>query len=138
MIKEANETNTIALATMLKDMMDEVFVGKSASCLSVYVTYIEEALNSSTKWLFIDTDNRGFFMVVNDTETITPLLHRYFATKVYIKPEHRKSRLLAEFYDTLYDRFDEVVGVTEIGSEHIAVLEKRQERIANVYRIKRR
>jgi len=135
MIIEMEIHHTLAVAEMLQAMTEEVFPAHASSELSVYLDYVSEARLSDTKWIFVDTELNGFFMVVDDLETIAPTHHRHLATKVYVKPAKRNSRLLFDFYELLYSKFDEVIGVTEIGSRHIPVLEKRHERVANVYRI---
>ena len=60
--------------------------------------------------------------------------------RVYIQPEHRHSSLLARFYKRLFEDFPDgdIMGVTEIHSEHIKVLDKRHELVAKVYRMNRR
>lgn len=138
MIIEADKQHILPLAEMLCTMMIEVFGAKASTSITTYITYIEEIMANDRKWIFTNDKVQGLFVVIDDYETIIPDIHRYLATKVYIKPEYRNGRLLSDFYQKLYDTFDEVIGITEIDSLHIPVLEKRHERIANVYRIKKR
>jgi len=88
---------------------------------------------------FVHITDKGFFIVVDETEAMTPTKLVYNGTRVYVKPEFRNGRVLKEFYDIMFDKFPNgtIVGVTDINSKHIAVLEKRHTRIANVYKLER-
>ncbi len=92
---------------------------------------------NSKEWVYIS--EHGFFVVRDETEDIAPLFKRYNGVRVYIQPEHRHTSLLARFYKRLFEDFPtgEILGMTEINSEHIKVLDKRHDLIAKVYRLKR-
>jgi hypothetical protein len=140
MIIEAEKEHIPHLALMLAEMYHELFPAHASTNMNEYITEIVNHYNNPKDTVYIDSELRGFFIVRDETEAIAPTLKRYNGIRVYIKEEHRKGRLLAEFYARLFEDFPdgEILGQTEINSEHIAVLDKRHEAIAKVYRLKRR
>jgi len=140
MIKQATEKDIPFLATMLAEMYHEVFPAHYSTDLNTYVSTIVEHFNNPKDTIYIDSQYRGFFIIRDETESIAPTLIRYNGIRVYIKKEYRKGRLLTEFYARLFEDFPDgaILGSTEIDSEHIAVLDKRHELIAKVYKLKRR
>ena len=140
MVRLANEEDTLPIATMLKKMTIEIMPEYASDDDSVYWGFIYDALEDDNTYVYVDDYYRGFFIIVDDIDPTLPDYHRYINTKIYIEPEYRKrSRVYKQFWDKLYEDFPDgdIIGVTEINSEHIPVLEKRHERIANVYKVNR-
>ena len=140
MIIEAKKEHIPHLAIMLATMYHELFPAHASTNMSDYITEIVTHYNNPKDTVYIDSELRGFFIVRDETEAIAPTLKRYNGIRVYIKDEYRKGRLLTEFYARLFEDFPDgaILGSTEIASEHIAVLDKRHELIAKVYKLKRR
>jgi len=140
MINLAEQKDIPILAVMLRDMYCELFPAHALTDINVYITEVVKHYNDSRDSVYIDSTARGFFIVRDETEAAAPSLHRYNGIRVYIHKEHRKGRLLAEFYARLFKDFPDgdILGSTEIDSEHIAVLDKRHTRIANVYKLNRK
>lgn len=139
MIIEANEHHASDLARMTRDMYMELFPAHAVSDIGVYIDEVAKSFGSPQDTIFIDSELRGFFIVREETEAMAPTLVRYNGFRVYIAKEHRKTRLLAEFYSKLFETFPDgdILGVTEIHSQHIAVLNKRHVHIANIYKLNR-
>jgi len=139
MIKIAEKEDIIILSVMLSNMYHELFGADASDSVDDYINTIVAHFNDCRDTIYIDNLGRGFFIVRDETEAIAPNLHRYNGIRVYIQEEHRKGRLLAEFYARLFEDFPngDILGQTEIDSEHIAVLDKRHTRIANVYKLRR-
>jgi len=140
MIIEAKEKHIITIAQMLAKMYQELFGTKANTDFNVYISEVINHYNDSRDTVFIDDKLRGFFIVRDETEVLAPTLKRYNGLRVYIEEKYRKGRLLSEFYSKLFEAFPDgdILGSTEINSEHIAVLEKRHTRIANVYKLNRK
>ena len=137
MIRLAENDDDLRLAVMLRDMYRELQPIEAVSDLGVYLVEVDRCLKDPAQAVFIAEE--GFFMVVDETEPMTPNMKRYNGTRVYIKPEHRSGRVLKEFYDVMFRAFPDgdILGVTVLNSKHIKVLEKRHTRIANVYMLNR-
>jgi len=140
MVREANAGDTSTLALMLKKMSVEMMPEYATDNDGMYWATVMEWLEEPNTYVFVDNVLRGFFVVIDDSEDIFPDYHRYVISKVYIEPQYRKTKLYSRFFNFVYEEFTDgdVIGVTEIGSDHIPVLEKRHERIANVYRMTRK
>lgn len=138
MIREANKTDITDLSLMLQELYIELMPEHATSDIEVYVNTITDHLIDDRDTVYIEED-KGFFIVRNETEPMTPTLHRYNGIRVYIKPQHRHSRLLANFYKRLFKDYPngDILGSTEINSPHIKVLDKRHSCIAKVYKLKR-
>ena len=128
------------IAMMMKAMATELYPEHASWDDNVYWDETFKCMEDSDYSVFVDDELRGFFIVKDDHDPIFPTIKRYIGTKVYIAPSHRKGRLLRQFYDKLFEEFPDgdILGLTEINSEHIPVLNKRHEHIANVYKLKRR
>lgn len=139
MIRIANNTDIANLATMLRDLYKEIMPQHATDDITVYERVIEEHLEDDKDCIYLDDSNKGFFIMRDETEPMTPSLTRYNGIRVYIKPEHRHTRLLANFYKRLFRDYPEgdILGVTQINSPHIQVLDKRHSCIAKVYKLKR-
>jgi len=140
MIIKATQEHIAPLTHMLANMYAELFGADASTNVEDYLAVIIGHLDSKRDTVYIDSELRGFFIVRDETEIIAPTLRRYNGIRVYIHKEHRKGRLLAEFYARLFEDFPdgEILGQTEINSEHIAVLDKRHKLIAKVYKLNRR
>lgn len=139
MIIRAEQKHITILAMLLAEMYQEVFPAHASTDMNMYITTIVEHFNDPRDSVYLDDTNKGFFIVRDETEAIAPTLLRYNGIRVYIRKEHRKGRLLTEFYARLFKDFPDgaILGSTEIDSEHIAVLDKRHELIAKVYKLRR-
>lgn len=139
MIKIAEYKDVTEIAKMMRELYQELQPAHATSDINVYFKDALDSLIKDTDTTYIEK-GKGFFTVRNETEPMTPTLERYNGIRVYIYPEHRNSSLLARFYDRLFKDFPngEILGVTEINSEHIRVLDKRHTLIAKMYRLKRR
>ena len=139
MIIKATEAHIKPLTLMLADMYYELFGADVSTSIQDYVKVIAGHFADPRDTVYIDDKLHGFFVVRDETEIIAPTLHRYNGIRVYIHKEHRKGRLLAEFYARLFEDFPngDILGSTEINSEHIAVLDKRHIKIAHVYKLNR-
>ena len=138
MIKLAEFKDLPFIAIMLQAMYKEVFGDEASDEAILYHQAILASFVDMSETILVDNDYRGFFIVKNISEPMlkTP---RYQGTRVYIKPEVRHGKLLKEFYDELFKRFDKglIFGNTEIDSPHIKVLDKRHKLISKVYELKR-
>ena len=139
MIRRTNDKDLRTLTVLLYAMYKEVFPNHYTEDLSVYSDYVKATTADPNSTFFIDNEGKGFMLVTDVSEPMTPTLTRVDGNKVYILPKYRNSRVLAEFYDTLFKEYPygDIIGVTEVNSKHIAVLEKRHEHIANVYKLNR-
>lgn len=137
MIKIADIKDLDRLAWMLQALYEELMPDHAVSDELVYRLEITKHLADPRDTIYVATN--GFFIVRDETELMTPTLHRYNGIRVYIQPEHRHSSLLARFYKRLFKDFPDgdIMGITEITSEHINVLDKRHELVAKVYKLKR-
>jgi len=137
MIRIANVSDLSELSEMLYELYKELMPEHYSQDTFVYRQCIMEHILDSRDTVYIH-DN-GFFIVRDETEPMAPSLNRYNGIRVYIKPEHRRSSLLAKFYKRLFQDFPDgdILGMTEIGSDHIEVLAKRHELIAHLYKLKR-
>ena len=140
MIRLAEPSDTVPVAILLKRMTVEIAPEYAAEHDGVYWHFVMDAINDETTHVYIDDEYKGFFIIKDEVDPTMPDYHRYVNTKIYIKPEHRKTRLYKQFWDRLLADFPEgdIIGVTEINSPHVPILEKRHERIANVYKVNRR
>jgi len=139
MIRLATVSDLLQIAIMLKLMYEEVFADKASSNLHDYVVEVMKVYTDANKYIFVDDELNGFFMVESAHSILTPTIHRMEATNIYIYPAKRHSKLLYHFYEKLFDTFptSEIIGVTEANSEHIKVLDKRHKLVSKVYSIKR-
>jgi len=139
MIIEAEKEHIPIIAIMLHEMYAELFPAHAVSDINIYINEVVKMFNDIKTRVFIDDSFKGFIQVRDETEPIAPTMIRIHGVRVYIRLEYRKTRLLAEFYAKLFKEFPDgdILGVTEIHSEHIAVLDKRHTRIANMYKLNR-
>ena len=139
MARLATAEDTLQLSLMLKEMSLEMMPEYATDDDDIYWKEVFSWLEDDRTFVYIDDAYRGFFVMIDDTEDIFPDYHRYLGTKIYIKPQHRKTRLYSQFFKKMLEDFNDgdIMGVTEIESDHIPVLEKRHKRIANVYLINR-
>ena len=123
---------------MLRELYKDIMPEYAVEDICVYKKVIQDHLDNELDSIYIKED-KGFFIVRDETEPMTPDLNRYNGIRVYIKPQHRHTRLLANFYKRLFEDFPsgDIMGVTEITSPHIRVLDKRHSCIAKVYKLKR-
>ena len=137
MIKIANIHDLPHLSSMLQSLYTELMPDHATTDELVYRQCIMEHMVDDRDTVYV-ADN-GFFIVRDETEPMTPTLHRYNGLRVFIKPQHRHTRLLANFYTRLFKDFPngDILGMTEINSEHIDILEKRHELIAKLYKLKK-
>jgi len=140
MITEAKQEHIPHIAVMLHSMYNELFPAYAMQDINIYINEVVKHFNDSRDTVYVDDKLRGFFIVRDETEALAPTMLRYNGLRVYIQKEYRKTRLLAEFYAKLFEDFPigDIIGVTEIDSEHIAVLDKRHTRIANMYKLSRK
>ena len=127
------------IAKMMRAMYLEVQPTHSVYNILPYINEVRKCFRDPKQTIYVDEEYRGFFIVVDETEAMTPTLPIFNGTRVYITSEHRQSRLLAQFYDRLFTDFNEgiIIGVTDINSKHIKVLDKRHSLIAKVYELNR-
>ena len=135
MVRYAEEKDIDSLAAMLRNFTQELWPEHYCINLKIYKDEIFKAFENPKDTIFIDSRNRGFAIVRDDTEMITPTMKRYNPYRIYIKPKYRGGRLLSQFYEVLFEKYSdgEIWGLTEANSKHIPVLEKRYKRIANIY-----
>ena len=139
MIRKANIDDVLALASMMHKMYIEVYPDYAVEDSTPYIVEVVKCIYDPKQTIFIEDDMKGFFIVVDETEAMTPELKVYNGTRVYIQKECRNGRVLKEFYDTIFDKYPDgdILGLTVITSEHIKVLDKRHTRVANLYKLKR-
>ncbi len=138
MIRKAEIKDLSELSSMLEAMYCGLFGDLATKDELAYRTMMMEYLTDPKTTVYISS-GKGFFIVRDETEAVTPTLEVYNGIAVYINPEHRKTSLLAHFYKRLFKDYPTgyIIGRTEINSEHIAVLDKRHTLISQVYRIER-
>lgn len=138
MIRLANIDDLTTVSEMMMAMYIELMPTVCSRDLHDYRVATVEHLTNPKEWVYIAEG--GFFVVRDETEAVAPLFKRYNGVRVYIQPEHRHTSLLARFYKRLFADFPEgeILGMTEINSEHIKVLDKRHDLIAKVYKLRRR
>ncbi len=137
MIRKATIKDLDRLGWMMEALYKELMPDHAVTDTLVYRFEITKHLADPRDTIYIA--DHGFFIVRDETEPMAPTLHRYNGIRVYIQPEHRHSSLLAHFYKRLFKDFPDgdIMGITEITSEHIKVLDKRHELVAKVYKLKR-
>jgi len=135
MVRLIDKEEIPKVAVLMKAMAKELMGDKAANDVALYVKATFDAYKDKTQYIYVDANYKGFF----DYEEIYPDYHRYIITKIYIKPEARKGTLYRDMYLSVVNDFPEgdILGVTEIDSQHIPILEKRHKRIANVYQLDR-
>jgi len=140
MIRIADINDSSRVAVMMMAMYSEIAPAHYSKTIGVYIDTVVQHLADPRDTVYVDDAMRGFFIVRDETEAIAPTLHRYNGIRVFIGREHRKSNLLAQFYDRLFQDYPngDILGSTEIESEHIRVLDKRHTLIAKVYRLNRK
>ena len=139
MIRLAKNSEIGTIATMLRYMYRELWGEEASNDLDIYTKVVKGHIDNPKEYVYVDDKYRGFFIVRDETEIMTPNLHRFNGIRVFIHPDYRKSPLLRLFYTHLFHEFPDgdILGMTEINSEHIAVLDKRHELIAKVYKLNR-
>jgi len=137
MIKIADLNDLNKLSSMMMALYIEMTPEHAVTDEHIYRLEVMRHLTDNRDTVYVA--EHGFFIVRDETEPMAPTLNRYNGIRVYIEPEHRHSRLLANFYKRLFKDFPhgDILGMTEIESEHIKVLDKRHTLIAKVYKLKR-
>ncbi len=138
MIRIANINDLTDLSDMMYSLYKEINPSHATDDMLVYRAVVTEHLCSDLDTVYIESD-KGFFIIRDESEPMTPGYTRYNGIRVYIKTEHRHTRLLANFYKRLFKDFPngDILGVTEIHSPHIKVLNKRHTLLANIYKLER-
>jgi len=138
MIRLMKKQEILQTAELLHAMAIEVYPDTHSTDDRDYVMAIKEHIVNGDA-IYIDDEFNGLFVVRKGTDYITPDLIIYEGVRVYVKPEKRCTRLLHDFYTRMFTDFTDgdIIGITDINSNHIPILEKRHERIANVYKLKR-
>ena len=133
----AKAEDTLPIANMLKRMAIEILPEYASDDDDVYWNEVFKYMRDPEYYVYVDHKYRGFFMVKDDIDPIYEDYHRYIFTKIYIYPEYRGGRVYKNMTEKVIEDFKDgdVIGVTEINSPHIHTLEKRHERIANVYKL---
>lgn len=139
MVRIANKDDLIHIAVMVRELYYEIAPLHATNDIHDYFKVVIEHHMNPLDTIYVDDELRGFFIVRDETEPMAPTLRRYNGIRVYIKPPHRHSSLLARFYKQLFKDFPDgdILGFTEINSPHIAVLDKRHTLIAKVYKLNR-
>ncbi len=134
-IRLATFEDVSELTSMLKMMAQELMPDYAVDDEDIYHLEILKYMSDDTYHVYIDSKHRGFFMVKDDSEPIYKGMNRYIGTKVFIKKGFRSGRVLKQFYTKLFEDFPDgdIIGLTEINSQHIPVLDKRHTLIAKVY-----
>jgi len=105
MIRLMKEHEILQVARLLESMVAEVFPSHYTQGNSIlFIRGVQKHIDDGDS-IYVDDALRGFFIVKDVTDIVTPSLKIYEGTRVYIKPEYRKGRLLSEFYQRLYDDF---------------------------------
>ena len=135
MIRVANYDDYADLAEMLRAMTKELWPEYASDDIKVYEKAVTNHLFDTRDTVYLD--DRGFFIVRDETEAITPKRKIYNGIRLYIKPEYRKTSALADYYKQLFRDFKdgEIWGMTEAHSDHIRVLDKRHELVGKVYKL---
>jgi len=139
MVRLIDKEEIPKVAVLMKAMAKELMGDSATDDVAVYVKAVFDAYKDKTQHIYVDDNYKGFFILKDDYEEIYPDYHRYIMTKIYIKPEARKGTLYRDMYLKVVEDFPtgDILGVTEIDSQHIPILEKRHKRIANVYQLDR-
>jgi len=139
MVRELRDDDIYEVAKMYKAMAKELWKDLAVDDDNVYQREILSFQTLYKTKILVDDKLRGFFIVRDETNPITPKRKIYNGIVVYIKPEYRHTKLLKEFYDVLFKLYPdgEIWGVTEYHSEHNKVLLKRHTPVAIVYKLKR-
>jgi len=135
-LDELNEHSINVVASMLYAMYMELKPEDCSTDPSDYLKVAEDYLLAYD--VIIETEGKGLFIMRNEDDPLTPKLVQWFGLVVYIKPQYRKGKLLKDFYDYLFANYEgNILGLTEINSEHIKVLDKRHTCIGKLYRLTR-
>ncbi len=139
MIRIADMKDLAQLSEMMRGLYKEINPDCATDDMQIYRQAVMEHITDDRDTIYVES-GKGFFVMRDESEPMTPGYKRYNGIRVYINPEHRHTRLLANFYKRLFKDYPEgdIFGVTEIQSPHIAVLNKRHNLIANLYRLERR
>jgi hypothetical protein len=139
MIRRAKPEDSVELANMLKEMYLELFPDYAIDDDSVYFQEIRDQLDDERVHTYVENNYKGFMMIRDETEPMTPNLHRYNMLRIYIRPDFRKSRTYWRLYKKVLEDFPDgdVLGMTEANSEHNIPLRKRQEIVATIYKLRR-
>ena len=122
------------LAKFLKDMYDELFDNNSQD-LKVYVEMADRYIKDC--FVFTDENYKGFYIIKDSTIPALPI-KRWEGLAVYIKPEYRKTKLLANFYNHMFKSFEgDILGFVEPSSDHLNVLKKRHTLVGHIYILNR-
>jgi len=105
MVRIALKEDLTSVAVMLKSLYKEIAPLDYSSDLNVYLLEVAKHHMTSKDTIYVDEELRGFFIVRDETEPMAPTLKRYNGIRVYIKPQHRHSSLLARFYKQLFQDF---------------------------------
>jgi hypothetical protein len=127
------------LAHLLRDMYKEVFVDSALSDIVIYRNEVLKCLKDQTCTVILVNETIGFAMIRDDTELMTPTLKRYNITRVYVKPECRGGRAYTTMKNWIATNFSDgdVIGMTEVNSNHLPILLKREEVVAVVIKMKK-
>ena len=138
MIREYSTNDLEPVVTMLKAMYKEVFP-LAVDDTSIYRHELLKCVTDPKIVTLVDSEYKGFAMVRDDTEAMVPDMKRYNITRAYIKPEYRGSRTYLNFMNHIVDRFNhgDIMGMTDAKSNHIPILQKRQELVAMVFKYKK-
>ena len=136
MIKIADINDLGHIADMMMAMYKELEPYASDDIL-VYRDCVAEALDSIKDTIYVH--EHGFFQMRDESEPMLPNKERYNGVRVYIEPQHRRGRLLANFYKRLFEDYPtgDILGMTESNSDHIEVLNKRHTEVARIYILER-
>lgn len=139
MIRLAIASDLPKIAMLLQHMYIEVFEAQASTNFDDYMTDIMLTYTNPKKYIYIDSEFKGFFILSDEYSNLLPNNKRFQGTDVYIVPKYRKGKLLKQFYDKLFLDFPDgdILGVTELNSEHINVCNKRHKHILNVYVLNR-
>lgn len=135
MIKQAQGFDAYIIADMQKAMLNEVFGDKSSDNIEDYRRECLKEISDPLNVYLLDEDINGY-VKLRDVSSPLVDMQRWDLQEIYIKPEKRGSRLYAQFRDYLRENFKgDVVGMTEISSNHIPMLMKHQELIGMVFKL---
>jgi len=138
-VRLADLSDLSVLTEMLMAMYEEVFPDDAVDDELVYRQEVVECLIDEKYVVILVDDNKAFAMIRDDTELMTPTLKRYNITRVYVKPEHRGGRAYATMKNWVAENFSDgdVIGMTEVNSNHLPILLKRDEVVAVVMKMKK-
>lgn len=134
-MKKADEHDIKIVAQLLFDMYQEVQPTLASKEISLYFSLARKYILNNDVWL--DENSNGLFIMKN--ESIDVLNQKLWnGVAVYIKPSHRKTKLLKSFYDFMFENYDgTIMGFTDVNSEHNKVLMKRHKLLGYVYELNR-